>query len=151
MRSLYRSSFSRLCSKSWNSTGKIGRIGRHLAEKPDVEVTMCTDRLRSTMNKIYHVYLLNMDLLKAHTSVTFGRLTVYFIRGPVEQTGLESGGRTARPGDGPSPHMLFVHKRLFRRPVGQSVIKTHTPACAGWVSNLLRSFELFVFVAWRSA
>ena len=26
---------------SWNSTGKIGRIGRHLAEKPDVEVTMC--------------------------------------------------------------------------------------------------------------
>ena len=27
--------------KSWNSTGKIGRIGRHLADKPDVEVTMC--------------------------------------------------------------------------------------------------------------
>ena len=26
---------------SWNSTGKIGRIGRHRAEKPDVEVTMC--------------------------------------------------------------------------------------------------------------
>ena len=26
---------------NWNSTGKIGRIGRHLAEKPDVEVTMC--------------------------------------------------------------------------------------------------------------
>ena len=26
---------------SWNSTGKIGRIGRHLAEKPDVKVTMC--------------------------------------------------------------------------------------------------------------
>ena len=26
---------------SWNSTGKIGRIGRHLAEQPDVEVTMC--------------------------------------------------------------------------------------------------------------
>ena len=26
---------------SWNSNGKIGRIGRHLAEKPDVEVTMC--------------------------------------------------------------------------------------------------------------
>ena len=31
---------------SWNSTGKIGRIGRHLAEKPDdeeedVDVTMC--------------------------------------------------------------------------------------------------------------
>ena len=26
---------------SWNSTGKVGRIGRHLAEKPDVEVTMC--------------------------------------------------------------------------------------------------------------
>ena len=26
--------------KSWNSTGEIGRIGRHLAEKPDVEVTM---------------------------------------------------------------------------------------------------------------
>ena len=25
---------------SWNSTGKIGRIGRHLAEKPDVKVTM---------------------------------------------------------------------------------------------------------------
>ena len=26
---------------SWNSNGEIGRIGRHLAEKPDVEVTMC--------------------------------------------------------------------------------------------------------------
>ena len=26
---------------SWNSTGKIGRIGRHLAETPDVKVTMC--------------------------------------------------------------------------------------------------------------
>ena len=26
---------------SWNSTEKIGRIGRHLAEKADVEVTMC--------------------------------------------------------------------------------------------------------------
>ena len=26
---------------SWNSTGKIGRIGRHRAEKPDVEVMMC--------------------------------------------------------------------------------------------------------------
>ena len=26
---------------SWNSAGKIGRIGRHLAETPDVEVTMC--------------------------------------------------------------------------------------------------------------
>ena len=26
---------------SWNSTGKIGRIGRHRAEKPNVEVTMC--------------------------------------------------------------------------------------------------------------
>ena len=26
---------------SWNSTGKIGHIGRHLAEKPDVKVTMC--------------------------------------------------------------------------------------------------------------
>ena len=25
---------------SWNSTGKIGCIGRHLAENPDVEVTM---------------------------------------------------------------------------------------------------------------
>ena len=27
--------------KSWNSTGRIGRIGRHLAEKSDVEMTMC--------------------------------------------------------------------------------------------------------------
>ena len=26
---------------SWNSTGKIRRIGRHLAENPNVEVTMC--------------------------------------------------------------------------------------------------------------
>ena len=26
---------------SWNSTGRIGRIGRHRAGKPDVEVTMC--------------------------------------------------------------------------------------------------------------
>ena len=26
---------------SWNSTGEIGRIGRHLAQKPDVKVTMC--------------------------------------------------------------------------------------------------------------
>ena len=25
---------------SWNSTGKIGRIGQHLAEKPNVKVTM---------------------------------------------------------------------------------------------------------------
>ena len=25
---------------SWNSTGKIGRIGRHRAEKPNVEVTV---------------------------------------------------------------------------------------------------------------
>ena len=26
--------------RSWNSTGKIGRIGRHLAETPDVEVKL---------------------------------------------------------------------------------------------------------------
>ena len=26
---------------SWNSTRNIGRIGRHLAENPDVKVTMC--------------------------------------------------------------------------------------------------------------
>ena len=30
-----------LSQYSWNSTGKIGRIGRHLADKPDVKVTMC--------------------------------------------------------------------------------------------------------------
>ena len=32
--------------KSWNSTGKIGHIGRHLAEQPDVEVTMCFRPMR---------------------------------------------------------------------------------------------------------
>ena len=26
---------------SWNSTGEIGRIGRHLTEKPNVKVMMC--------------------------------------------------------------------------------------------------------------
>ena len=31
---------------SWNSTGKIGRIGRHLAGKPDVKVTMCFGPMR---------------------------------------------------------------------------------------------------------
>ena len=34
----YKSGYSAL---SWNSTRKIGRIGRHRAEKPNVEVTMC--------------------------------------------------------------------------------------------------------------
>ena len=33
-------------ANSWNSTGKIGLIGRHLAEKPDVEVTMCFGPMR---------------------------------------------------------------------------------------------------------
>ena len=31
---------------SWNSTGEIGRIGQHLAEKPDVKVTMCFGPMR---------------------------------------------------------------------------------------------------------
>ena len=35
-----------LAGKSWNSTGKIGRIGRHLAEKPNVKVTMCFGPMR---------------------------------------------------------------------------------------------------------
>ena len=32
--------FHQLLAVSWNSTGEIGRIGRHRAEKPDVEVTV---------------------------------------------------------------------------------------------------------------
>ena len=35
-----------VCLQSWNSTGKIGLIGRHRAEKPDAEVTMCLGPMR---------------------------------------------------------------------------------------------------------
>ena len=38
--------------ESWISTGKIGRIGWHLAEKPDAEVTMCFRPMPPAMRPI---------------------------------------------------------------------------------------------------
>ena len=43
---LYQADVITDCVLSWNSTGEIGRIGRHLAEKPNVEVTVCLGPMR---------------------------------------------------------------------------------------------------------
>ena len=43
-----------------------------------VPKSMCTDRLRSTMKKIYHMYL---NLLKAHMSVSVGSGSPYLYSG----------------------------------------------------------------------
>ena len=42
---------------SWDSTGKIGRIGRHLAEKPDVEVTMCLGPMQPDASDLVELQL----------------------------------------------------------------------------------------------